>query len=729
MSLVWSESWLKGGVREKRKNLRKAWGRKLGWRFIKHEVLDGVMAGYCVSLPFDVKHMFLNLSARLGLREASPTRALRMCRIIAKDAFKYGSRLFGKLWRYLVDLDMLFGSSVQGGSTEEIRADMTHWVGRDSKWKGSKLRQVFRDGFAQVSNKMKLASRSLTTKIRAYDEFHMCPSEWVASGSSTVEGIEDLRRSKVASYLRWASEIPGYLSTGLQPWEEDPYLVKVLEKRERKKVRGTAMASWTSFVDQAFCCQGIERIVGEALRTNIGCKDETSFWNELIHDSQTSLGLPIDISAFDHGPPDWMVIECVQLLLDVCWDGSEEMLMSGKRVIDQIRNSVLEHEGHSVKWEGGVLSGWRITSVIDTVINASIAYGTGVTMAAVPATTGDDALFFVNSRDDMERIISVYEQVVSVNRRKFFNDGVRSEFLRYLMVRGVKARVGYPARFWSGYCFTQAFTEGCVEDCFEIVSAYQMGVNRGMRKHEMHRQCVERLADHFDCPRWEASAFLHTPASFGGGGESPFCETWRKSRRSVDVISVNGKSRRVLGWDLLSGMAKKQLGECRNKLGVPHDYLKGIYDGLRPKKSSTLDSSKQYLEKVKPVARGPVFPSAERESVRRPDWSIDAWFRSSWIRSRPREWAHCVDVFDVDRLRSLESRIGRGRFIDWLLSDDGIVKVRSADFGMLDSRDSMKKITNWLPRWSGRKGGSEWWGRILSTEIVIKGKLNGRLLD
>lgn len=724
--LMWDEGWLAGGVNEKRRKLRIGWGKRLRWCFCTNDVIDGVLSGYCLSLPRGLKHDFLSMAGSVGLHQASPTASLRICRTVAKDAFTYGYHMFGSLWRYLVDLDMLFGSSTQGGTDAEIAAELKDWVSSSTKWKGDVVNEMFDTGMVEVAARMRLSAATLRIERRGADDFHKWPSEWVSSGASSSDGLPGVRSSKVSTFLRWAHEIPAYLRTGRRKWPDAPSRNGLLRKRERKKVRATAKASWTSFVDQSFCLQGVERIVGDALRTTVGAKDEVKLWHDLESDVRKFFPLPIDIPSFDHRPTSRMVLAAARLLMEVCDDGSVEMHNSRERVIKQIVEGYVTDGKVQFAWKGGVLSGWRMTSVLDTVINACLAFGTKIPMSADPATTGDDAMFFMADKDDAESLIDVYD-AVGIHRRKFYRDGERSEFMRYLMVKGTRCRVGYPARAWAGYVFTQAFSGGGVATVMEFVDDYERLVQRGLDHREMYNQCVARVSDHLGVGYAEASRFLHTPASVGGGGQRPYTMSWRAVTRDGEVTTTaSGAVVRVTPWGELPSDTRAAVERCASRLGLKTDHLSSVAGGLALSKDKS--SGREYLKKMPCSADFWFLPEIEEEAVQRPKLNLDGWYASSWVRSRPKRWVDLVTPHEADSLKRLEARIGRGRFINWLLGGEELVKVRGTSFGMLDTKDMRKKVHNWVPRWSARNGSQEWWGRIVSTERRIAARATAMLL-
>uniref|UniRef100_A0A2V0R9H3 Uncharacterized protein n=1 Tax=viral metagenome TaxID=1070528 RepID=A0A2V0R9H3_9ZZZZ len=726
--LEWSEGWLQGGVQEKRRRLRATWGKRVGWKFCTHAVLNDVLAGYMLALPKGLRGEFLALSGRVGLHEADPTTVLRTCRCVAVHAFKYGYTLFGSLWRYLVDLDMLFGSSTQGATREEAKEELRDWVNRETKWSGEKFESMIATGFPIVEGKLRAAASAYTKERRGAAEFAQRPSEWVSPGASTVDGLVGVRSNKISTWMKYAARIRSYLETGEQRWSDRANLWRNLEKRERKKVRQTVKASFTSFVDQSFCLQGVEDIVGAGLRTSLG-SDPEKLWEGLQKDVNKHYPVPIDIPAFDHRPPAWLVLKCVRLLLELCSDGSPEMEASARRVLHQIQTGKLTDGVDTWDWEGGVMSGWRVTTVLDTVINACLAYGTRTPQAADPATTGDDALFFVRTKGQARELVSEYMEAVGVNERKFFCDGVRGEFLRYLLVKGARGRAGYPARAFSGYVFTQAFSGGGAITADEIIGDMEMLVQRGLCPVELGRQAVLRLADHFGVSNFRAWEFLHTPASAGGGGVYPWAGNWWAVKRDVDLVVISGTKFRRRPWDDIPGETKNGVYRTASALGLHADHLRGVAEGLVFKKKVDGDvGAREYLHRVQRVNEGMWLEALGLERTRRPRFTIDGWFASSWIRFRPDRWCEVVEDSDLTRLKALESRIGRGRFLDWLQGESCPVSVRGSFFGSLDIADVMQYLRNWIPKFSSRVGGNHWMGRIVATESRILNNVVGRWL-
>jgi hypothetical protein len=391
----------------------------------------------------------------------------------------------------------------------------------------------------------------------------------------------------------------------------------------------------------------------------------------------------------------------------------------------QVRRGYVSTRNNRYTWEGGVLSGWRVTTALDTVINASLAYGVKTVLKDETAVSGDDALFFVEGEDEADELVKEYELSVGVNRRKFFTDGERAEFLRYLMVKGRRGRVGYPARMWVGYMLTQAFSGQGIQVASELLKGCEGLLQRGMDRLEIGRQAVARLADHFSCTEREAWEYIHTPASVGGGGWWPTSTVWRVPKKRNLNVERGRMVTAIVDWDELPDGDKATIDNCGELLGV--EGFRGVARMLTLKQPPQVE--REELVEIESVPNGIALPAYRSEVYRRPKLRVDPIFAKEIVRFSPRSWRGVVEPDELVRCAAIENMVGRGRFIEWLFGEVDSVSVAADVFGSLDVRDMVDSLGGWLPTKGRSQGPLVWRARLVATEELIRCTAQRRFLD
>lgn len=233
------------------------------------------------------------------------------------------------------------------------------------------------------------------------------------------------------------------------------------EKRELGKVRGVVTSNLPLYLKCSYVSQWVESWLHP--------KECSLFWStsdQFNHRNNDSMlcnckwAWPIDQSEFDHQ----INLEMVAMAVDVITNIAK---INAARVGEVIDNDVLvtikrdmtsgfvETKKGKVKHNNGVLSGWRWTALIDSIINLAEFFTALELAKTYEALTnwsyynlvaqGDDiSVWFDDPRCAVLMYKAYSEMGFKINAAKSFLDTSRNEFLRLVTTNG--RVVGYPAR-------------------------------------------------------------------------------------------------------------------------------------------------------------------------------------------------------------------------------------------------------------------------------------------
>lgn len=667
---AWSAAWLKGLPR--RNDVYRRFGRRVGWRVTADSDVADLFGVWMYGLPRVVRHTVLEWFGVLGLRNAPTGWARCVAKALSTAALQEGPWAFGPTWHYLVGLHRLFGSQPDAGAAVAALAeDVRSWVG--PKAHSPELERVFAVGWGDV---LRRARGVALGRAAAYGEpssvkFAATPSRWLVNGASTAGGMDGVLSGKYATYLAHRPRIAG-VAAGSDSLDEYPGRARVIAKREREKVRAVINAGFDLYVQQAFVFQGMGKLVREVCRTPPeGGEPTLRFWDGLVADAKRAYCLPLDYPKFDHIPSwGWIsrVLDDMAQLLRGEGAAARERCRAWERARATMAGASLLVAGEEVPYHGGVLSGWYVTSDLDTLINAALEAGMRITQrletTAPSAVKGDDALVFAPNRAEARRWLSTFRRVFRLDLARFPTDGQRGEFLRYVIGGGLTGRRGYPTRAAAALLWGQAWQGGGLEDAGSIAGQAAVLVSRGMDRESVERMLVARLASHFGVVESEAARWLHTPTAVGGAGWLPTTHgVWLAAHRECETVTLERGVAVATRRDDLPPKAQDQVTAAMAGLGLPPAAADGLVAGLRLR-DGLAGAARQRLVRA---AWQPLPPerSLRWAKVAPPRWGIDPGFAGSLVAAGYDWRPYALNDQERVRLEEVERWLGRGWFRTW----------------------------------------------------------------
>lgn len=254
----------------------------------------------------------------------------------------------------------------------------------------------------------------------------------------------------------------------------------------------------------------------------------------------------VDGDRFDHHVPKWVVLRFVR-----CLGFDDETRSVAEVECGHLEELHLELFGNLIPFEHGLLSGWRITSVLGTFVSwlagEWIKEQSGMHFEF--GALGDDLILFSNLYElPLERLCALYESFgIPTNPNKSISAPI-GEFLRKILSGdGV---LGYPALGLKSCVYSAAWLEKYQLESEQEVSVGWLTFLSRLLPHRVQNsnivlyvlsaifhQLKMRIADFI---RW-----ICTPISVGGGGTMEFSrpESWLALERvNADVL---GKEKRL----------------------------------------------------------------------------------------------------------------------------------------------------------------------------------------
>lgn len=233
----------------------------------------------------------------------------------------------------------------------------------------------------------------------------------------------------------------------------------------------------------------------------------------------------VDGERFDHSVPKEAIIELIQRLGEL--DAETKAVADAE--IEHLNNLTIEWGEHTWKWMGGIMSGWRITSLAGSLVSLSAANyileNSGAAGAVEIGVMGDDIVLASNTvRLSADTMVALYREFgLKANLAKTVS-GSQGEFLRKVRSKGGSwafsaldlKTLTHAAPWVTHYQF--AMEEECATSWHTLLSRLlphatdPQFLSAWINKHAIH-DLTSRFGRR---PEWQS--WLDTPICAGGGG-------------------------------------------------------------------------------------------------------------------------------------------------------------------------------------------------------------------
>lgn len=236
--------------------------------------------------------------------------------------------------------------------------------------------------------------------------------------------------------------------------------------------------------------------------------------------------LSIDGERFDHSIPRDFIIDFIRKLGDI----DDECRVVAEVEIEHLQTLFCTYKNTDIRWEGGLLSGWRITAILGSIVSAMVA-------EHIIGALGREDISYIVQGDDI--ILTSYQQPIDKNTAvELYNSfglkanlaktisGNTGEFLK--LIHSKNGTWGYPVLgIRSIYYANPWITNFQMTSEEEIAGLWFMVASRLVPHSmdpefllaEVQKSAVAHIKQHN--PRLSLSDirdWLRTPTYLGGGG-------------------------------------------------------------------------------------------------------------------------------------------------------------------------------------------------------------------
>lgn len=446
----------------------------------------------------------------------------------------------GPAWMLLTHLHSLTGKAPF--TVQQIMDDITTWVSPNNS-----------DGSMKELNQQQLKStldHIFTTwykgepdgflSMRDYSNDFM---RWATSGGAPrVEIFGSRYRTKWAWALYHAQNQDGTLKDDYDLYAESLKcndIANVALKEEAQKTRSIITTPLSSYLRQCY-------LLYRWGKPNIPSPISSPNWLPIYEARNPTWYGCVDGERFDQTVPKSMIIDVIRRLGQL----DEETKWVAEAEIESLERLTLAWGDRKWKWNGGLLSGWRLTSLLGSLVSATAAeyiirqHGHGSYAYGV---MGDDIVLYSNtgtiSTPDMVQSYTNFG--LFANPKKTISGRI-GEFLR--KVRSPAGSWGYPALGLRSLMYAQPWISKYTYDSeVELSSAWLTYYSRLIPHTTRLNQLTQFI---YNCTVMDLTKtfghnekwfdWLLTPISAGGGGciEVTNPTVWCTLNRTKDIDQV-----------------------------------------------------------------------------------------------------------------------------------------------------------------------------------------------
>jgi len=550
---------------------------------------------------------------------------------------KFGEDVAPKTWRYFVDMHRL-NDYIEPPPTADFKDDIRDWVQRKTEhtWNGDEEEWYRR--FEIAMRTVLFRSGKRPGEITTVDDFINNGDIWCTAGSGfepTVgklhvydrerKDTEEVKKNKWS--VRW--EMSNYKTKRLL-FKKRVQICKAVAKSEPAKVRAVISSDLGLYLKMTYISLFLDQILAGRTDSTLWMNGEDRFklWQSMAFDG--TWRMPLDQSEFDRNQSKRQVLITVRLIKELIkyYGATDTMLEIMDLIIFSLEYGYVIVDGERIDYTNGVLSGWRWTAMLDTLINLAevelaqdwVRENSSIDPGVISVNAqGDDDWFKFKTRRGAIAVWLAYESFgLFVNPGKFFLSTVRDEYLRRVYDNGVVT--GYPARSVASIMFRNPVSEK------EPVGSERIRSTFGKWKLFAERMDVKFKNSWWwrrflqDCVQGTRGVtkqmieyFVEVGAVYGGIGldNGPWLDVLlpAKSRKVDDHIEILGEgfkewSTFAQGYGVTARAANNFAAstlDLAGKYGWPDwvkyvytfDQLDGIEHGLRTDRSGTIAVGKR----------------------------------------------------------------------------------------------------------------------------------------
>lgn len=430
-------------------------------------------------------------------------------------------------WQFCCHLKLLGGYQATAKS-DEMLEDVLDWV--NTPRVHTSLFGTYHEEFGKTLRRWFVPTKSSDFSL-SFKDYLSSRAVWARSGSSTTRVDTGLAKTKWN--LAWSKDDIQIRAVMSRVGKKTDLVHSLIQKLELGKVRGVIGVDDAMYLAMDYISQFVEDDLAHTPMFNFQSEEKQQSTWEMLGSAGTKV--PLDESGFDHDKSDTEVLSCVDACvlfakmrakpafhpdIEYCGAFVKRFIFGGFIKVGETKVTVNK----------GVLSGWRWTYLVDTMINVTqinlclaelVQAGCGLNLKFV--CSGDDVgCVFPNFREAGAFFVAYRSYGYKVNAAKFWVSKWRNEFLR-ITVTGAGVR-GYVNRMLPKLLFTNPLQTAVSreEKVSSLVAVWSKVYVRGWAKRDVLNCVYADIAGSLRVSLSNAKRFVHTPVAYGGGGAWPY---------------------------------------------------------------------------------------------------------------------------------------------------------------------------------------------------------------
>jgi hypothetical protein len=459
----------------------------------------------------------------------------------------------GKLWQYLEGIDRLGG--YMNVKNDKFNEEVEHWVRKQEKPKW------FMDDFKKALKRLiPMLSQNRSIEYISPKEYLSNVENWITPGSTRIklgeyEGLKIPRTKTMLGHFGNQAELYSLMQSAT------PSVGLAIPKRETSKIRPVIASDIGTYFKMDYVFKYIEEdIAGSELSTLfMSRKQQLSMWFYLSK-RLPEVTFPLDQGNFDQNISADMIIAVLNALRDFYVPRFPFLARWFGLIVHAIKTGYVKTlDEIKFLWQGGVLSGWRITAILDTIINLAqliacmIRMGEQDIQGAITllVAQGDDDEIRLDRAGTADYILNYYNEAgFEANPTKMFVSDTkyrsksRDDFLRINIFWD--RCIGPPARGINSVLWadpSKRMLPRGLDRVQSTIASWQLLASRGCDLDKVKKYMVKDLKGLLDWSEAKVMDLLETPKSVGGMGVFP--DFNRKRWLSLDYEIEHTLDKRV----------------------------------------------------------------------------------------------------------------------------------------------------------------------------------------
>lgn len=429
---------------------------KLAYKYVQRYVHPDIVSATVLLNSYKVMtslytpvNELIHILLKCVINELTMGRKLILIREIIKsvlDQFNHEAKEKNYLMYY--NLEMIFGYRYDKTDKEEVNPLIEEWT--EPNPKETEQRKFFSKWFplaikASVSenNGIRLINLIANNSTQMNTRYG-CLGQWInlfnASGSAKNRKIEKIQLTKTRYFESSAHTKSYYFNDVFLKNNVKDTDNSILIKNEAVKKRTVVNTSVESYIPLTKISAILTKLFKRSINMYpVYMENERMMFFERIQKylsynmfvEKRYLVLPLDYSSFDRTISAGLIDESIKQLLNIMPNClGKEILNNNYRIFfDMLSRSYLSYdingEKGQIKYKTGVLSGWKITNIIESYINYIMSYGVlrdlGLDDNNIKeiVTMGDDIVIVIDIQNvNMKELFNLEERNKKIKREK-----------------------------------------------------------------------------------------------------------------------------------------------------------------------------------------------------------------------------------------------------------------------------------------------------------------------